>query len=350
MEASHIVGVDGPLEGRAWAFQERLLAKRYLAYGVDEMRWTCDEGSWCDCEWSLAPTVTYNYGRNIDKILQDGFRRGSISKNSWAKDIVEPYTQREVTYSSDRLVALSALASQFHSKHPALPSQFQARKYANHYGTYLAGLWLEDLNYLLTWVAESGKPQDSYAPSWSWVSVDASVSYPAEFNHISDLAKVLEASTSKSSSINPFGSVSSGWIKLKGKVIKAGMHVSKNYACVDIANTKHLPCQLDMPVVAFNFPLDLATGQTERSARRAYHSEKELDHCAMYSVWLLPVLSQMSDTYVLVLGRSPKDRNCYERLGIVLFRDGGTAFESAWGGDGVEEFLSKYQDSEVTIV
>lgn len=40
-----------PLDGRAWALQERLLARRYLAFGSHDTSWTCMTSSACECEW-----------------------------------------------------------------------------------------------------------------------------------------------------------------------------------------------------------------------------------------------------------------------------------------------------------
>ncbi|MBE3045187.1 hypothetical protein IMZ48_22075, partial [Candidatus Bathyarchaeota archaeon] len=46
---SHYVS-EYPLLGRAWCFQETLLAPRTLYFGAKEMLWLCREGQGCQCK------------------------------------------------------------------------------------------------------------------------------------------------------------------------------------------------------------------------------------------------------------------------------------------------------------
>lgn len=44
---------SGPLEGRAWAFQERLLTKRVVHYTPNELTWECKTTHCCECSVDL---------------------------------------------------------------------------------------------------------------------------------------------------------------------------------------------------------------------------------------------------------------------------------------------------------
>jgi hypothetical protein len=77
-------------------------------------------------------------------------------------DMVEEYSKRKLTQDSDTLHALAGLATRFG---------------AVHQGSYLEGLWREDIQYGLGWFTAaadyrvpSRKGKD-IAPSWSWASV-----------------------------------------------------------------------------------------------------------------------------------------------------------------------------------
>lgn len=338
----HMSGVDGPLERRSWAFQEKLLARRYLAYGPDEMRWECSQDSFCECGWISAQPPGFHYERNLDSTLK------SVSYplwvELWAKAIVQPYTTKKLTVQSDKLVALSAVASRFQSKRG---------------GTYLAGLWREGLIYLLSWLADCGSPQSFYAPSWSWASIDDTIAYPKYLVGEPMLANVLDYSVVLSTA-NKFGPVSSGKIKLSGKAIRATLCVGeashrgpRGEAVGDMANTwvevpesKNNPCRLDMPIVAHDYIVDNTSGKTEPSARRVFYDEKHglyPNIPGAYSIWLLPLIKdRRSAIFALILGRSPKHTGCFERIGYV-FVETKSYLEA-------KELLAKYEDDEFTIV
>ncbi|KAH6852717.1 heterokaryon incompatibility protein-domain-containing protein, partial [Alternaria alternata] len=121
--------IDEPLYKRGWTLQERLCARRFLAYGNWEMSWECKESSCCE-----------HHGNNIDGFSSRqrkdmfGARMEDTSPQDfahlWRNDVVESYSQRSLTKPTDTPVAISALASRFQSRF---------------HGTYLAGLWQEDI-------------------------------------------------------------------------------------------------------------------------------------------------------------------------------------------------------------
>jgi hypothetical protein len=40
---------EGPLAERAWAYQEKLLGRRFLSYEARELHWKCDKMWRCEC-------------------------------------------------------------------------------------------------------------------------------------------------------------------------------------------------------------------------------------------------------------------------------------------------------------
>jgi hypothetical protein len=74
-------------------------------------------------------------------------------------NMLDDYAFRALLVSSDKLPAISGLAHEFSSQI---------------HSTYKAGIWLEDMDFGLTWsYSEHGIKPDSYrAPSWSWAAMD----------------------------------------------------------------------------------------------------------------------------------------------------------------------------------
>ena len=139
-----------PLLQRTWVYQERIFSQRVLHFGEHEVIWECKplrRGQSWDCDLRVA---------SEGDIL-------SIS-TSWDR-YVEMYSILQLTFDSDKLVALSSLAIRMALSRPG--------------DRYVAGLWQKTLLRDLTWYANcySLKPRSaSYiCPSWSWASVESGV-------------------------------------------------------------------------------------------------------------------------------------------------------------------------------
>lgn len=137
---------------------------------------------------------------------------------SWY-DMMEDYTSRSLTYDSDKLLAISGLAS--------------AIEATKDRPTYAAGLWIDDIVQCLQWrtvhvrekipFAEEylfPKRSETYrAPSWSWASIDQGITYGtfSPTNHPPDilLPKVVEFGTVAAGK-DPHGNISDGFLLLSG--------------------------------------------------------------------------------------------------------------------------------------
>ncbi|KAI2776567.1 HET-domain-containing protein [Daldinia loculata] len=314
----HINHRDEPLDCRAWAFQERLMARRYLSYGTDEMTWNCRKHSLCECGWNSSQPSHFNK-LNLEQML--GLLSHWGLTTLWINNIVIPYTRRRLTVQSDKLVALSAVASRFQSYYG---------------GSYLAGLWEEDLIYGLLWKTRSGKPEEFEAPSWSWVSVNSDCfSYNMWAKYSTALAKVGRTSV-KLSTKNIYGPVSGGSVQLRGRAVQAKLCIGdapNNWngplrrACKICGTQWAIDCWLDMPLAPYGSILNDITERADVSARRIYFVEKDVipKAPATYSIWILlmAVKDMFGEYNGLILGPSPKQPGCFERLGLASWPWGG---------------------------
>ncbi|OTA87007.1 hypothetical protein M434DRAFT_35537 [Hypoxylon sp. CO27-5] len=324
--------LDDPLEKRAWAFQEKYLARRYLAYRSEEMTWACREGQSCESSIFFAHKLLIDNIYNVYKLLNT---ESIPIHDSW-RIVLEKFAARALTVPSDKFVAFSAIASYFQSRYGC---------------TYLAGLWEDGLIYWLLWEAH-GKPQDIYAPSWSWASVDCNQFNFVSFWNLPPIAHIMEASIT-SSTANIFVPVSDGLIRLRGKLIQGTLHEENRrggylgFRYAPKPNWSELSgcdshVELDTLVVAFEHVSDDPIGRMEVFGRRIFPEELGLHHVcpASYSIWILPMVGRKATIIGLVLGPSPKHPGCFERLGLVRM-----SCQTSW-----EEISTKHEDSEIMLV
>ncbi|KFY54463.1 hypothetical protein V496_07254 [Pseudogymnoascus sp. VKM F-4515 (FW-2607)] len=209
---------DNPIYSRAWTLQEQLLSHRLLVFEMGGVSWQCSEQH-----------MTYRGPASHDEQpFLSLCRAGSDADvaaiyQRWL-EIRSDYCGRSMFVLSDKLNAISAAASEI--------SRSKG-------WTYLAGLWSECLVNDLLWTYTNPKApwqrdENDYpiltsqraraaarvAPSWSWASVaeggilDTQASddrAPFEFELLDSGVQVADD--------GPFGSVTAGFLLVKGKVI-----------------------------------------------------------------------------------------------------------------------------------
>ena len=148
-------------------------------------------------------------------------------------DIVSRYSKRKLTYASDKLPAMLAVAE-------------DAAGILN--DRYLAGLWENDLAVGLLWIApeHDAKPEVSYiAPSWSWASYNGPVEWPSDLTSVSAIRPLhcelplkpefeLISVNIDTCGPTPFGAVANGSLVLRGKLLS----ITLTGRC-----TRRLPCR-----------------------------------------------------------------------------------------------------------
>lgn len=202
-----LAGVDdAPLNKRAWVFQERLLSPRIVHFAENQLYFECFEFRASERFADGIPErlLTSSHRDVLPRSLGDPATKNLIP--IW-DNIVSTYTALALTYDSDRMVAVSAIARHLSDLIPDC-------------GSYLAGLWEHNLLGQLCWStsANATRAEAYRAPSWSWVSVGGNVS-----PHFFDLentprqkaraiASVIEATTAHAYS--PFVSFISGILRV----------------------------------------------------------------------------------------------------------------------------------------
>ncbi|KAK5661113.1 hypothetical protein OQA88_11003 [Cercophora sp. LCS_1] len=157
------------LASRGWALQERLLSTRIVHYTANELVWECKTGTECQCGRvgrNVVQTTRKDWVGAREKLLKVNLEAslrgdGRVVVDMW-KLLVFQYTERKLTFQSDRLPALSGLAKRF--------GRYEM-------GGYYAGLWGTRLAEQLLWSViddPSGwrnRATGYVAPTWSWASV-----------------------------------------------------------------------------------------------------------------------------------------------------------------------------------
>jgi hypothetical protein len=214
-----------PLSSRAWTLQERLLSRRLLHYTNSELLWECYTCS------ARESDIEESAPKGMDPM--ERFRLTSLKRSQHANVgrtntkfglavldfwyiAVQEYSKRNMTKISDKLPAISGLAS----------SVQQSLGYS-----YLAGIWEEEFHSGLLWVP-GGDPKSNNstkrttyrAPSWSWASVDGAIVFnpingmwrvlPVPFN-----ARLISGSTTKST-LDPMGEVCAGHIVISAHAVQ----------------------------------------------------------------------------------------------------------------------------------
>ena len=206
--------MDEPLIRRAWVVQERLLAPRVLHFGSRQLFWEC---SGCDASEDypvgLPVVLLRSDQQSLFKFFDETVLKLVESSHPtpahavWQRAL-SSYTHASLTNSEDKLIALAGIAGELS---PIL------------FNSYVAGLWKEYMATELLWYVNPGcvssRQQKYRAPSFSWASVDGAV-IPGGWQKDDILIHVEDAFASTEMS-SPFGSVDSGFVRLRGTLKRA---------------------------------------------------------------------------------------------------------------------------------
>lgn len=155
-----------PLNNRAWVFQELVASPRTLSYGSSGIYWQCIQSD------ASERTIAGISSNGSSQFRAKGKMQTLLSPiadayGTWHflffwNEFLEFYTERALTYHSDKLAAISGLTSLLETKHSL---------------TLYAGLWKEYLLDQLLWQAYSPQPgpKTSTFPSWSWASIESRI-------------------------------------------------------------------------------------------------------------------------------------------------------------------------------
>ncbi|KAH6703295.1 heterokaryon incompatibility protein-domain-containing protein [Leptodontidium sp. MPI-SDFR-AT-0119] len=209
-----------PLASRGWVWQENILSTRILHYTASELIFECK--THFISEDGAKPRGFYSMGLS-QKLSQNE----TEPERCW-NALMESYSVRKLTFEGDRLPAISGVASVLESRMG---------------GSYLAGLWRGNLVMGLCWsrdyVSENEElplflPRDYVAPSWSWASVNGAIEF-VDRNEDPNEAFVEEVVVvdvdCEVKGLNRFGEVSSGFLILRGDVVRMRLNCSDARNC-----------------------------------------------------------------------------------------------------------------------
>ena len=193
-----------PLLDRGWVLQERLLSPRVVYFDTEELKWECMKTADCQCGAILSiSNFKANYSGSV-------FRNERPLPFAWMR-IAEMYSRLSLTFSKDRIVALSGIAKQASQRGRA--------------GRYLAGVWEQDLAHQLCWEVYSNhkKPAEYVAPSWSWLSIVGGIENPnrMDYSKHSDIdVEITESAITTADGTDQMGPVVSGYLKFNGRCVE----------------------------------------------------------------------------------------------------------------------------------
>lgn len=227
----------GPWSERGWTLQEGLLPKRLLFFCSTQMVWKCCEEVVYERGEKTVPmhdiqnTFWEEGGRNywgfdlFTKFQLMPWYIAIPNHNLHAEkyrlwyELVEEFTTRVLTYQSDRLVAISGLAT----KYQAMLGGDQ----------YLAGFWRADIIRGLLWHVSGQKIFDELtlrgvlgdrydSPSWSWAGLPGT--YTIKNDHAAcldcrPLSVVLDIEFEYKHASHKFGDVQNGVLRLRGPTL-----------------------------------------------------------------------------------------------------------------------------------
>lgn len=208
-----------PLSKRAWASQEEMMSPRMIDCTNCGLFWKCQreqhniEGPSQFAKETSANTWFAEHGR---------------ASHLWYSRIIPEYSKRAITFASDRLLAISAIAKQL-----AQGCKMQ----------YVVGLWYEELALGLIWQRNGEdfhEPGHQKGPAWTWASHNFQVTWDvrADRSHPIlatgrgfDSSEILSStqiqildSRIMLSGTDPFGTVSEGQLTVRGKVRRISLY------------------------------------------------------------------------------------------------------------------------------
>lgn len=243
---------QGPLTGRGWVFQERVLSSRVLHFCRSQIVWECFQMNKCEMfpKWSPCPTeASFSPGLKTVYAFFESKSSSSFPKqeektmsvdvyDQW-NHLVAVYSRCDLTCPDDRLIAMSGVAEM----------------YKKHTGDeFLAGLWKSRLIEGLNWVVVSpvARPRNHFrVPSWSWAAVDSAVlPQPINLPRDDDLVEVINAMVE--SPKTPIGwQHIKGSIELRGSLSKATVEEGSRSSSTDENIVLKL---VDLPSRFFAYP------------------------------------------------------------------------------------------------
>ncbi|RSL74999.1 hypothetical protein CEP51_011277 [Fusarium floridanum] len=213
-----------PALTRAWIYQERMLSRRILYCTYREFQFECRQNETCECGSRFMPPHPEPGTPASKAMMQGKDQYGELEKlygvkgkysakqlcQHWQKTVMQ-YTKLRITYSSDKLPALSGCAKDI------------GRITGDE---FLAGLWRESFAEGLLWVVNVpvDQPRASVwrAPSWSWASIDSTMGidyiYAMRTRHRQDFQDKIKEVECVPDGVDKTGAVKSAHVRIRASI------------------------------------------------------------------------------------------------------------------------------------
>lgn len=261
----HIISADamvnqveeGPLNQRAWVYQERLLSTRVIHFSDTQVFWECMENTSAEVFPDSIPSFARDCWvdpRGLSRLLFHG-PVDSTTKNSLYKawrGLVATYSTSRLSHEEDRIVAISGIGQ--------LVSEVIK-------DDLVCGLWRGRLIQELCWVRildtkvkhTASRPEGWLAPTWSWASTNAQA-WPSNMRHhtFPDCKTFqMRASVEDIDVKNrAFGQLESAKLKLCGRVLTATFTQNSSTGLTRISCADSSISCFRRSLVAFRIDLD----------------------------------------------------------------------------------------------
>lgn len=215
-----------PTESRAWCLQESLLSRRCLVYSSLHLYWACQELTYADQNVRLAvnpdylPDNVHHFVQNLPAVFRTPRQGDNLLVGDWAqlwafwRNIVSEYSSRQISFLTDRLPAISAVAKKVQGVSG---------------DEFYAGIWKSNIAHEFLWMKArkenllssqvspvQPRPHVYIAPTWSWLSCLGRVAYLS--CAICPEFKVQNITVDLANRLQPFGPVKSGSVTLIGRL------------------------------------------------------------------------------------------------------------------------------------
>jgi hypothetical protein len=347
------------LNKRGWVLQERILSPRVVHFAEQQVFWDCREFRACESfsRGALPDAKSPNDYSAVKQLVpgrtsEEYQNQSAYMKSQYWNLLVTRYALCELTFSTDKLIALSGIAREVHR---VVSSE------------YLAGLWSKELPYNLMWHVSflgANRSPEYVAPSWSWASISGSYIMTSSVEeepdkplerplHIPRVQKqshvvILSHATSLANPQDPFGQVIDGFIKLRSKlgmaewIYEPGLVVTR----LTISVIDALDAPGDPPRVCTGRRLEMNRTLGEGIYTQAAIQIDSVEHETLRKVYYLPLYTSMglghasdwkNEIEALLLLRRPCGR--YVRVGVARL-----------DADNEEELLGSLLEHEITII
>lgn len=318
-----------PLATRGWVFQERYLASCTLHFAATQMFWECKTLSACETFPTQEPPIPC-LGLTTNR--HSRLRRGDLDLFEWLY-CVDRFCSGKLTMESDKLVAMSGIASYFHSVTG---------------DEYLAGLWKTRIEEQLLWrtpdqdserrLTYNTRPSKYRAPSWSWAAVDGPLlfsrfqdrnaynEYPEEFH----FCRIVSSNIELCSDLDRFGGVKSASVEIECGALKQ----------ITIDNDTRYFLQTSRGSITISLSFDTKSDFNLAPASGHDSSNHDIFHPPPRTVFLLLVDIKSSSGLML---QQTEQQGHYRRCGHFEMKTP----NAIWGrGIAEEEFRQKTEVSE----